>query len=622
MVFNGLSPFPSVMTPITNISPLTYRDASTFLEYLETIKQWLNETLVPETDTMLEKMFTEFQTAIANSENTVTTAKNEWIERFDLFIQEVVAEIALLNAEAIKLSAVGHNELTIDVKHFGAKGDGVTDDTVAIQAASDMAAALGASLLYSAGTYKISGTNFLIPGKDNTRRKVVMDGDVVQYANFPAFQATGTWGLSKAMSGDLVPRGRTLTVDNNAWFVPGETIFLTSNDTVPGAPDKLGCLRKVISLTGSTTVNIDVPYYRTMLVASSLRAFKVSMHPGISITGSGNLRSGPLLENNTHLIYCSLVNDPVVNLNIGPSGGPGVLFAHCDGFEGGGHIHDLRDQDTPDANGLVHFGYGWNVAGASRNGFITGTAYKCRHAFTTNTAETADGFGGEPENIFTDIVTSRCSNKAIDSHRAGWGLTHIVNDSGSYGALQVRADNVHATVYSSETYDSAVNVSSLVTVPPTLERVEVHGSGGTLQLGVYLLGPAIIGDIITRGCLTAVEMVCSGARINSVDHYGKGPATGGGLTIEGSNNTIGDVILENCGTGIYEKPGSTGNIFHGVRRFTNVGTVLNLQAYSHIMALRAGEYVANTAAPGTVKGRIPVVDNAGNAYGQIIIYNS
>jgi Endopolygalacturonase len=627
MTISPFTPLGSI-GPLTNITPFTHRDNATYLRILKEIVNYINLTLRPEMDSELARILDEFNQKVEEFNSVVTTTRAEWQELFDDFMTNVEANIGEINVDVILAAAIARGEQVIDVRDHGATGDGVTNDSPAIQAAADIAADLGRPLLIPGGQYKLMTEINLKPGVNNTRRKVINDGDVIVGANVSAFVAAGTFGTSKALTADLVPRGRTLTVDNNAWFVVGETLFITSNDVVPNAPDRLGCLRKVISLTGSTTVNIDVPYYRTMLVASSLLARKVTMHPGVEITGSGNIRSINL-DNNKHLIDFTLVSDPHVELNIGPSGGPGVLYAHCDGGRGGGHIHDLRDQDTVDANGLTHFGYGWNIAGATRNVSITGTAYKCRHAFTTNTAQTVRNatdtgweFGGEPENIFTDIVTSRCSNKAIDSHRAGWSLTHIVNDSGSYGALQVRADNVHATVYAEETYDAAVNVSSTVTVPPTLARIEVNGSGGADRLGVLLLGPAVCGTIITRGCYTGVSIQSNGNRIDSLNVSGNGSASGSGINITGSDNFFGFMAFDNCGTGIVENAGSVNNIFAGQRKFTSVGTVMALQAYNHTMTLRTGEYTVNAAAPGAVKGRIPLQDNAGNVYGQLVVYTT
>jgi polygalacturonase len=43
---------------------------------------------------------------------------------------------------------------TADVKEFGAKGDGVTDDTAAVLSAVD--AAVGGAVYFPAGTYKLS----------------------------------------------------------------------------------------------------------------------------------------------------------------------------------------------------------------------------------------------------------------------------------------------------------------------------------------------------------------------------------------------------------------------------------------------------------------------------------
>ena len=46
----------------------------------------------------------------------------------------------------------------VSVKDFGAKGDGTTDDYVAIQAAFDSVSASGETLYFPAGTYLISQT--------------------------------------------------------------------------------------------------------------------------------------------------------------------------------------------------------------------------------------------------------------------------------------------------------------------------------------------------------------------------------------------------------------------------------------------------------------------------------
>lgn len=54
---------------------------------------------------------------------------------------------------------LGQNSSFANVKGFGAKGDGVTDDTAAIQAAMNAVAAVGGYLFFPAGTYIVSAVN-------------------------------------------------------------------------------------------------------------------------------------------------------------------------------------------------------------------------------------------------------------------------------------------------------------------------------------------------------------------------------------------------------------------------------------------------------------------------------
>jgi len=90
MVFTNLSGINYTPTPITNISPLTYRDGATFLEYLETIKQYINDTLVPDSDAM-----------IANAITSVNDVMADWDAKYTEIMNNLAAQIALLNESAV-----------------------------------------------------------------------------------------------------------------------------------------------------------------------------------------------------------------------------------------------------------------------------------------------------------------------------------------------------------------------------------------------------------------------------------------------------------------------------------------------------------------------------------------
>jgi hypothetical protein len=68
---------------------------------------------------------------------------------------------------------------TVSVKDFGAIGDGVTDDTAAIQAAIDYATTTGQNVLLNAGDYKTTSTLTIT----NTNTGIIGEVNAIQYVN-------------------------------------------------------------------------------------------------------------------------------------------------------------------------------------------------------------------------------------------------------------------------------------------------------------------------------------------------------------------------------------------------------------------------------------------------------
>jgi len=77
----------------------------------------------------------------------------------------------------------------VNVKEFGATGDGVTDDTTALQAAINAAQAVGATVLLPPGTYKITAS-LTLPG-DNTHLRGMGQASVIQASLGAALIMTG-----------------------------------------------------------------------------------------------------------------------------------------------------------------------------------------------------------------------------------------------------------------------------------------------------------------------------------------------------------------------------------------------------------------------------------------------
>ncbi|MGI8856513.1 MAG: glycosyl hydrolase family 28-related protein [Thermomicrobiales bacterium] len=96
----------------------------------------------------------------------------------------------MLAASGIDRVAAAAGGVTNDVTHFGATGDGQTDDTAAIQAAIDAVPASGGAVLFPPGTYIVAPTRTSgIAIKGNLRLAGAGDQSIIKIADH-----NGDWG--------------------------------------------------------------------------------------------------------------------------------------------------------------------------------------------------------------------------------------------------------------------------------------------------------------------------------------------------------------------------------------------------------------------------------------------
>lgn len=188
----GPNPFPRGRVPLSNVVPFTYRDGMTFLELLEETRSWINGTLIPELNGNVGDWTDLFSDRVVGVENRVIENETVFQETLNGFIADVESNMAVLNdsgfagvvadpesktAKAIDGfvdstvaektahletlisdgigDKVGKGDLFLNVKDFGAKGDGITDDTLPIREAIDAANLDGGTVFFPAGTYWI-----------------------------------------------------------------------------------------------------------------------------------------------------------------------------------------------------------------------------------------------------------------------------------------------------------------------------------------------------------------------------------------------------------------------------------------------------------------------------------
>ena len=131
-------------------------------------------------------------TAWANAGAKLVSVKNGGIEKFSINKDGAVSGLVLATGSTTARALADRAADVVNVKDFGAVGDGVTDDTVAIQAAIDYAVYQATprrkTVYLPAGTYKT--TDVIHMGYGTSFSTVTLKGDGIAYNGEAAFGGT------------------------------------------------------------------------------------------------------------------------------------------------------------------------------------------------------------------------------------------------------------------------------------------------------------------------------------------------------------------------------------------------------------------------------------------------
>lgn len=273
---------------------------------------------------------------------TAISAVPEGSVAFSAFGEELV-EAA--NAAAAKV--ILNLDAAEDVRDFGAIGDGVADDTVAIQAAID-ALTSGGIVIFPVGTYK---TTALITILDNvtllgTKGAVIRpNGEDISW-----FQNADTSGGNSGISIiGLEIDGSSMT---DASVATAALSFITVTDLI---------------IRDCTISNVPVH----AIVMSGVTTFEVS-HNFISVTGTAEFKASPPVESGQGISSANLQNGVIVANNIFDCWGASILIFATSGNKTRNLTIANNLIDTSDDNGIrVSSGNADNIEDVS-NITITG----------------------------------------------------------------------------------------------------------------------------------------------------------------------------------------------------------------------------------------------------------
>ena len=168
---------------LQTVIPVVYDDSLSYLEFLGKVMAKMNELIASDAaqSAALQEFLATFEGDLTQTvadyldvwkddgtiQAILTASLNEFTDALDAHKLEVEGaldaletdlegQISTLNSDVDALQLLVGNKLMLNVKDYGAVGNGVVDDTSAFSAAITAAAAAGATLYAPAGTYNIT----------------------------------------------------------------------------------------------------------------------------------------------------------------------------------------------------------------------------------------------------------------------------------------------------------------------------------------------------------------------------------------------------------------------------------------------------------------------------------
>ena len=305
----------------------------------------------------------------------------------------------------------------VDVKQFGAMGDGITDDTTSIQDAISSIAATGGTLVFPVGTYKItSEITQTFPNDVNFKMLgygAIIDGSTSSGTYL--FTLQGQQSTSSLLSASPNKMDTSISTTTSIGAVANDFIMLQSTDLWCPARTYYykGELCQVLSTSGST-YNLGSQLFDGY-TASTTTAYKLIM-PTIEIEGMEFVRNG----NNLGLNIQYATNVSVLNCKIHGARYAALQLTLCyGGLIQNNQIYDSWYSGTGTSYGVV-------VASCQFVKVVNNTISEARHCITT---------GGTIPSRSHIYIGNSClmhpsqgQNWAIDCH----GNTELITIEGNY----------------------------------------------------------------------------------------------------------------------------------------------------------------------------------------------
>jgi polygalacturonase len=183
---------------------------------------------------------------------------------------------------------VKKGELFVNVKDYGAKGDGVTDDSQSIKDAINFLISNGGgTLLFPFATYKCASVLGNFYGSNIT---IELNGSTLDFSSLSTstsnalLQFSGTYSTGNLLTVDATKGNKTIQVDTTGLSV-GDMIRVYSNKIwdPTRTSTKVGEICFIRSVDSTTQLTLTIPLCDSYAVADSAKAEKLTPVKNISI---------------------------------------------------------------------------------------------------------------------------------------------------------------------------------------------------------------------------------------------------------------------------------------------------------------------------------------------------
>jgi hypothetical protein len=312
---------------------------------------------------------------------------------------------------------------------FGAKGDGATDDTTAIQNALLFAGLNKIKIICPSKSIYITSGNTISTG-------VMIEGNgcvIKNTLNNTGIVIAPTLGSDVSVSSIATGKfpettGKTvsyITVASGSAFSKGQVLFLNSSDLYIW--DVTMRKAEIVIVSGVIGNNVYFTKLLNDTYATSISVKKMSSDvvniKGLTFTYAGNYLTETALNNRVSSLSVIGAINPVIECNFENDITSGLSFYSCLNPTAKVVCKNLRNELSKN-----YYGYGVVNYGACRGGNINVNANNCRHAFTTGSWATGSKDiknGTCIDNTITGIAQNT-SSASWDTH-AGAYSTNFVN---------------------------------------------------------------------------------------------------------------------------------------------------------------------------------------------------